>query len=71
MDESGSIDSEDFNREKNFVSALANGFSNFGPQGVQMAVITYSTGADLDIKLSQYSTKSSFMAAVKNIQQTG
>ena len=71
MDESGSITNEDFDREKNFVAALADGFSNFGPNGVQMAVITYATTADLDIKLSQHSTKSSFMAAVKKINQRG
>jgi len=71
MDESGSIDSDDFDREKNFVAALADGFSNFGPNGVQMAVITYATAADLDIKLSEHSTKSSFMAAVKKIRQRG
>lgn len=71
MDESGSINSEDFGREKNFVAALADGFSNFGPNGVQMAVITFATYAHLDIKLSQHSTKSSFMAAVKKIEQSG
>ena len=71
MDESGSISSKDFTREKNFVAALADGFSNFGPNGVQMAVITYATFAALDIKLSQHSTKASFMAAVKSIKQGG
>ena len=71
MDESGSIDSDDFTREKDFVAALADGFSNFGPNGVQMGVITYSTGADLDIKLSRHSTKASFMTAVKKIRQRG
>lgn len=71
MDESGSIDSADFTREKNFVAALADGFSNFGPNGVQMGVITFATSADLDIKLSQHSTKPSFMAAAKNIRQRG
>ncbi|XP_078353361.1 uncharacterized protein LOC144638092 isoform X2 [Oculina patagonica] len=71
MDESGSIDSGDFTREKNFVALLADGFSNFGPNGVQMGVITFATTADLDIKLSQHSTKASFMAAAKNIRQRG
>ena len=45
MDESGSIGDSDFVREKNFVTSLANGFTNFGPNGVQMGVITYSTDA--------------------------
>ena len=71
MDESGSVSSVDFTREKDFVAALANSFSNFGPNGVQMGVITFSTGAYLDIKLNKHSTKESFMAAVRNIKQNG
>ncbi|KAJ7358841.1 hypothetical protein OS493_020677 [Desmophyllum pertusum] len=69
MDESGSVSSVDFTREKDFVAALADSFSNFGPNGVQMGVITFSTDAYLDIKLNEHSTKDSFMAAVRNIRQ--
>ena len=71
MDESGSINDQDFKREKDFVAALANGFNNFGPNGVQMGVITYSTYANVDIKLHQYSNKAAFMNAVRNIRQKG
>lgn len=71
MDESGSIKSQDFTREKDFVAALANGFSNFGPKGVQMGVITFSSFANVDIKLNQFSNKAGFMNAVKNIAQRG
>ncbi|XP_015763702.1 PREDICTED: uncharacterized protein LOC107342725 [Acropora digitifera] len=71
IDESGSIGGKDFEGEKGFVTALANGFSNFGPNGIQMAVITYSTNAQLDIKLDQYSNKQEFINAVKRIRYQG
>ena len=71
MDESGSISNDGFKREKDFVAALANGFNNFGPNGVQMGVVTYSTYANVDIKLHKYSNKTDFMKAVSNIRQRG
>ena len=71
MDESGSITPDDFIREKNFIAALANGFSNFGPTGIQMGVIKFSTGANVEIKLNQHATKASFMAAARKIRQIG
>lgn len=71
MDESGSIGDSDFVREKNFVTSLANGFTNFGPNGVQIGVITYSTDARLDIRLNQYSNKMDFINAVRRIRYAG
>ena len=71
MDESGSIGNKDFDREKGFVTSLADGFSNFGPNGIQMGVITYSTNAQLEIKLNQYSNKMEFIDAVKRISYHG
>ena len=69
MDESGSIKDKDFEEEKQFIADLANGFTNFGPNGMQMAVISYSTDAKLDIKLNQYSNKMQFINAVRKIKQ--
>ena len=69
MDESGSIQDGDFVRQKEFVIDLANGFTNFGPNGLQMAVISYSTDAHLDIKLNQFSNKMQFINAVRKIKQ--
>lgn len=69
MDESGSIKDGDFVQQKDFITALANGFTNFGPNGMQMAVISYSTDANLDIKLNQFSNKREFINAVRNIRQ--
>lgn len=71
MDESGSISPGDFIREKDFIAALANGFSNFGPNGIQMGVIKFSTRANVEIKLNQHETKASFMAAAGEIRQEG
>ena len=71
MDESGSISDEDFRREKNFVAELAKGFSNFGPNGVQMGVVSYSTNANVDIKLKAYSNTADFMKAVDRIKHRG
>jgi len=69
MDESGSIKDKDFDEEKQFITDLANGFTNFGPNGMQMAVISYSTNANHDIKLNQYSNKLQFINAVRKIKQ--
>lgn len=71
MDESGSVGGSEFVKEKNFVSNLANSFTNFGPNGVQMGVITYSSDAKLDIRLNQYSNKMNFINAVKSISYRG
>ncbi|XP_031574613.1 uncharacterized protein LOC116308348 isoform X2 [Actinia tenebrosa] len=69
LDESGSVIDEDFKREKDFVNAMANGFGNYGPDGIQMGVITFSTGAAVDIKLNQYRNKQDFVNAVNRIVQ--
>lgn len=69
MDESGSIKDPDFQKQKDFIIDLANGFTNFGPNGIQMAIISYSTNANLDIKLNQYSNKMQFISAVRKIKQ--
>lgn len=71
MDESGSIWVRDFRRQKEFVAALARSFNNFGPNGVQMGLITFSFDANVDIKLNQFSDKTGFMAAVRNVWQRG
>lgn len=69
LDESGSVRAQDWEREKDFVNQLVNGFQNYGPAGVQFGVISYSTGADLDIKLNQYSRKQDFISAIGRIKQ--
>ena len=71
MDESGSLSNGDFSREKDFVADLASSFSNFGPHGVQMGIITFSTYADLDIKLNQFSSKTDFIVALRAIRRRG
>ena len=60
----------DFERQKNFVKDLAGNFE-FGPNAAQFGVITYSTGAQLDITLSQYKTSASFAQRVNSIKHAG
>ena len=69
LDESGSVIAEDFKKEKNFVAAMANGFGNYGPDGIQMGVISFSTDAQVDIKMNQYRYKQDFVNAVNRIVQ--
>ena len=70
MDESGSVTKADFERQKNFVKDLAGNFE-FGPNAAQFGVITYSTGAQLDITLSQYKTSALFAQRVNSIKHAG
>lgn len=69
LDESGSVSREDWVREKNFVVQLANGFGNYGPLGVQIGVMSFSTDPYVDIKLNRFSRKEEFIAAIGKIQQ--
>jgi len=69
LDESGSVTKEDWEREKNFVVKLANGFGNYGPAGIQMGVLSFSTDPHVDIKLNQYSRKEDFVSAIGQMKQ--
>ena len=70
MDESGSVGTSDFERQKNFVKSLAGHFQ-FSPTAAQFGVITFSTKAQLDITLNKYSTVSSFQRGVSAIKYGG
>ncbi|KAJ7357802.1 behavioral response to pain [Desmophyllum pertusum] len=70
MDESGSVDKVDFERQKNFLKALAGHFQ-FGPGAAQFGVITFSTGAHMDIALNKYRDLASFARGVNAIRHAG
>ena len=70
MDESGSVSKDDFERQKSFVKALAGHFQ-FGPDGAQFGVITFSSGAQLDITLNRYGDTASFGEGVNRIRHAG
>ena len=70
MDESGSLNKDDFKRQKSFVKALARHFQ-FGPNAAQFGVITFSTGAQLDITLNRYGDAASFGKGVNRIRHAG
>ena len=70
MDESGSVSKDDFERQKSFVKALAGHFQ-FGSDGAQFGVITFSSGAQLDITLNRYGDTASFGEGVNRIRHGG
>ena len=70
MDESGSVSSEDFEREKNFVNNIAGHF-RIGRDAAQFGIISYSDGATLDIKLNEFSDLSHLQYAISTIPQQG
>lgn len=70
MDESGSVSQTEFEEQKNFVKKLAGRFE-LGPNAAQMGVITYSTGAQLDITLNQFKDTASFVQRVNSIKRAG
>ena len=70
MDESGSVNTADFERQKNFVKALAGHFQ-FGPSAAQFGIISFSTRAQLDISLNKYRDLGSFQRGVSAIRHAG
>ncbi len=70
MDESGSVSTADFERQKNFVKSLAGHFQ-FGPSAAQFGIISFSTGAQLDIALNKYRNLGLFQRGVSAIRHAG
>ena len=68
MDESGSVNAEDWKREKDFVSDLTGHFK-LGRDAAQFGVISFSTNAHLDIPLNGNSNSASFKRVVNNLKQ--
>ena len=63
MDSSGSIGRRNFKRELQFVKQVASTFK-MGPKQSQIAVISYSDDAKVDIRFGEYSNVNDFNAAV-------
>ena len=68
MDESGSINADDWKAEKTFVERLTREFKIL-PLGAHASVITFDDAANLDIKFSDYETNGDFESALHNISQ--
>ena len=66
MDSSGSIARRNFQKEKDFVKEVASTFK-MGPDQSQIAVISYSDHARIDIKFGDYSNVNDFNAAVDKV----
>lgn len=67
MDSSGSIARSNFRKEKQFVKEVASTFK-MGPDQSQIAVISYSDDAQIDIKFGEYSNVNDFNAAVDGVK---
>lgn len=66
VDASGSVGEPNYVKEKNFVKKVAKSFG--GPEsGSQVAVITYSNDADLNIRFGQYKTTADLETAIDNL----
>ncbi|CAH3124523.1 unnamed protein product [Pocillopora meandrina] len=63
VDSSGSISRRNFKREKLFVEEVASTFK-MGPDQSQIAVISYSESAQVDIKFGEYTNVNDFTAAL-------
>ena len=66
LDASGSIGSNNFALMKQTVIAFANRFA-MGPSATQIAVIVFDSTIELVIEFDEYSTSTTFTAAVQNI----
>lgn len=67
IDSSGSISRRNFQKEKDFVKEVASTFK-MGPDQSQIAVISYSDDAQIDVKFGQYSNVNDFNAAVDSVK---
>ena len=70
MDASGSIGELDFQKERDFVKAVASAF-NVSTSQTQLGLIDYSKEANLRIKFGDYRNLASFQAAVDAIPYQG
>ena len=67
MDSSGSISRRNFQSEKDFVKEVASTFK-MGPDQSQIAVISYSDHAQVDVKFGEYSNVNDFNQAVDKVK---
>ncbi|XP_078377620.1 SCO-spondin-like [Oculina patagonica] len=67
VDSSGSISRRNFQKELEFVKEVASTFK-MGPDQSQIAVISYSDDAQIDIKFGDYSNVNDFNAAVDGVK---
>lgn len=70
LDESGSVGSTNFNKEKTVVKNIIQLFQ-IGPSDTQIGVVSYASSVNIDIHLNQYSDLSSLLNAIDNIMYSG
>jgi len=67
MDESGSIKSENYEKEKKFVRQIIQTF-DISPVQARVAIVEYSTTATLSVALDNYGSKTKLMCAVNELR---
>ena len=65
VDESTSIEDADFEQSRQFILNLVNGFQ-VGPEETQIALITFSSSANLHFNLETYSNKTDMVPYIQN-----
>ena len=69
LDESGSVNSNNWQKEEQFTKVIAK-MANIKPDGGRASVITFAGNAHLDIKFKAYQNYNSFARAVDNLRQS-
>ena len=67
VDSSGSIKSDDYVKEKNFVKKVAQRIG-ISQSGTRAGIVLFSTTAKLEVKLNQYDKTADFNKAVDNLE---
>ena len=70
MDSSGSLEEEGFNKQKEFIKAVARTL-DMSPFHSQIGVITYSDRASVEIKLSDHQHQEDLINAVESLKYIG
>ena len=70
MDSSGSLEEEGFNKQKEFIKAVA-ATLDISPFHSQIGVITYSDRASVEIKLSDHQHQEDLINAVESLKYIG
>jgi len=67
LDSSGSEGPVNFQKQLEFVNLLVNEFEYSGDEFTQICVVTFSTGAHVDIRLNAYNSVEALMEGVLNV----
>lgn len=67
LDSSGSEGAVNFQKQLEFVNMIVNEFTYDGDENTQICVVTFSTGAHIDIRLRTYHSVEALIAGVLSV----